>query len=110
MTNLQKTPDLNARDASYFAQLLAIYDEQSVLSPLEVLMERLEGEAMYHSDLAEQIEIDFEAPEREVSRFGEMIDIDIDTGDADFLEMTAYYEDEVVEALAAQAEEALYAL
>lgn len=110
MTNLQKTPALPSADA-YFAQLLAIYDEPAqVLSPLEIWSDRNAAEIMYRSDLAEQIEIDFEAPEREVSRFGEMIDIDIDTGDADFLEMTAYYEDEVVEALAAQAEEALYAL
>lgn len=89
MTNLQKTPALPSADA-YFAQLLAIYDEQSVLSPLEMLLERLDGETLYVGDLAGQIEIDF--------------------GDDDSLEMTEFYEDEVVEAMADHADEARYAL
>lgn len=91
MTNLQKTPDLNARDASYFAQLLAIYDEPTqVLSPLEIWSDRNATEILDHSDLAEQIAFDFSEDEA--------------------LEMTEFFEDEVVEAMADHADEARYAL
>lgn len=90
MTNLQKTPATIAQEAAYFTQLLAIYDEESVLSPLEFMLERLDGETLYVGDLAGQIEIDF--------------------GDDDSLEMTEFYEDEVVEAMADMADEAQYAL
>lgn len=90
MTNMQKTPALSAADNAYFAQLLAIYDEQSVLSPLEIMLERLDGETLYVGDLVGQIELDF--------------------GDNDALEMTEFYEDEVVEAMADHADEARYAL
>lgn len=91
MTQMQKTPATTAMDAAYFAQLLAIYDEPAqVLSPLEIWRDRNAAEIMDFSDLVEQIEFDF--------------------SDEEALEMTAHYEDEVVEAMADHADEARYAL